>query len=102
MTNSVGVQLTRVAVSVRTRQSPRASRQVEWVSALAAVTRRIEAQTGMPIAALHAQLGQQLAAGELPQDMDTGFVRQYLATDKALEATRAALAVPATGLTGAL
>ncbi len=70
--------------------------------ALAAVTRRIEAQTGMPIAALHAQLGQQLAAGELPQDMDTGFVRQYLATDKALEATRAALAVPATGLTGAL
>ncbi|CAM5579305.1 hypothetical protein ATER59S_05059 [Aquamicrobium terrae] len=67
----------------------------ELDEALAAVTRGIEAHIGMPIADLHAQLGQQLMAGALPSHMDAGFVRQYLATDKALEATRAALVRPA-------
>jgi len=67
----------------------------ELYEAMEAVTRRIEAQAGMSIAELHAQLGQQLVAGDLPSHLDAGFVRQYLATDKALEATRAALVGPA-------
>lgn len=63
----------------------------ELDEAIAAVTRRIEAHTGISIADLHFRLEEQLTAGELPQDMDAGFVRRYLATDKALAVTCAAL-----------
>lgn len=63
----------------------------ELGEAIAAVTRRIEAHTGISMADLHSRLEEQLTAGELPQDIDTGFVRRYLAADRALAVTRAAL-----------
>jgi hypothetical protein len=63
----------------------------ELNAALQAVTWKIEAQTGMPIADYHDHLARQLANEELPEELDAGFIRQYLASDNTLAVTRMAL-----------
>jgi hypothetical protein len=63
----------------------------ELNAALQAVTWKIEAQTGMPIADYHDHLARQLADEELPEELDASFIRQYLASDNALVAARMAL-----------
>jgi hypothetical protein len=91
MTNAINARLSRLERKALSDNPLDAMSDEDLNQAIEVVTRRIEAHTGMSIANVNARLAQQLADGELPQDIDVGLARRYLAADKALEATRAAL-----------
>src|SRR5690349_5965427 len=79
MLNTLHARLSKLERSTAP-ESPFADLTDEELEArLDSLTRQIEQETGVPISDLHRQLGEQLAAGELPDGLDAQFVRQYLA-----------------------